>query len=327
MKKAFILSLLLLVSCTGPTARKTAPAGPQPQPPAPAVSDWDRKISSENFTAHGDRIGQASLETLAMGGPASAPKVADYLADPSPQVRAKAVEILAGFGKEAEPGLGRVHELCRDVNPATRQAAAKALALIAHPASKNHLKALLKDPHPAVRIWAHAATARLAGDCEDHFEEITDLLKSAPEAAEDAVGALELLRCPNDDAIDTLGKLLDTKEENSRIAAARALGACAEKAVGQVPKLAGLLEDSSLRLRLAALSALSRLGPHGAQAVPALTKMLKDSAPRLRELAAQALGQMGPAAREARPVLEQLASDPVDTVQAAARRALKQIGE
>lgn len=328
MRKLAWLAMALSCACSGMHAReKTEPRqAAQPAPP-PVASEWDQRISSEKFDTHGDRIGQASLETLAMGGPASSPKIADYLADPSPQVRAKAIEILAGFGRQAEPGLGRVHELSRDTNPTVRAAALKALALVAHPASKGAIEARLKDTDAAARIWAHAGLAKLEGDCQEHLEEIAELLgKGASPVPEEAAEAIMLLKCADEDAVQQLGKYLLGGDEATRVAAVRALGACGTPAAAQVGNMAALLEDKSLGVRLATLAALGALGPNGAGAVTALEKLLDDPAPRLRELAAITLGQIGPAASAARAGLKKLENDPVDTVQAAAKRALKQIG-
>ncbi|RME28113.1 MAG: HEAT repeat domain-containing protein, partial [Deltaproteobacteria bacterium] len=156
-------------------------------------SDWDKKIGSIKIDSQADRVGAAAIDTLVMGGPASAPKIADYLADTSPMVREKAVKALASFGPKAEPALGRIARLCRDPDPGIRTSATKAAALIGHAAAKGILEKVQDDKAPSVRIWANAGLARMGDDCADRLEEIAELLGKSPRAAEEAAEAMAVV--------------------------------------------------------------------------------------------------------------------------------------
>lgn len=328
MKHAPGLSLLpaaMLLVC-GCSLFASKPDEPKPQPkPAHAqpVSDWDRKIGTAGgVDAHADRIGAASIDTLAMGGPASSPKIADYLADPSPKVRDKAIRTLAKFGQQAEPALPKICSLARNVKADIRAAALKALAYIGHPAAAECLDRASGDNSAPVRLWALTGLGRLGKDCQDNMESVAELLERAPD---DAAEALGLLKCPDHDVVEKLTKELGSGNERITAAAARAIGRIGPAAAAAVPRLMQAMESKSVRVRQAALLALARMGPKAAAAVPLLTQMLSDPAPRFRELAAHALGSIGPAAHSASAELEKLVLDPEATVQAAAKRALAEI--
>jgi HEAT repeat protein len=302
--------------------KKPPPEKPKTQP----VSDWDKRIGPTGIEAHGDRIGAASIDTLAMGGPASSPKIADYLADPSPIVRKKAVETLAKFGKDAEPALPKILEFLHNVDHNIRIAAAKCLAFIGHKAAIEPLERACKDTHPMVRIWAHAGLAKLEGDCEDHAEDVAELLKSGPPPVPGtAAEALGLMRCANEDVLEILIKYLGSGDEHVTSAAARSLGHFGPAASRAVPALMPLLEDKSWRVRQSALLSLARMGPKAAPAIPLLIEILKDPSPRFRELAAHTLGSIGPLAQSAVDPLKKLTLDQEATVQASAKRALAKI--
>jgi HEAT repeat protein len=290
-------------------------------------SAWDSKIGDTGSSSvHADRIAAAQIDTLAMGGPASSPKIADYLTDPSAEVRNKAVKILSKFGKKAEPALPKIFEFLRNVKPPIRAASAKSLAFIGHPAAKDHLKQATKDPEPRVRVWAHAGLARLTGDCQDHAEDVAKLLKEGQRPVpHEAAEALGKMNCANEDVIDTLVEALGAADEYVVVAAARALGSNGQKAAKAVPPLTQMLESKSFRLRQAALLALAKMGTKAAPAVGILVEMLKDPSPRFRELAAHTLGSIGPLASAAVDRLKKLTMDPEATVQAAAKRALAKI--
>jgi HEAT repeat protein len=292
----------------------------------PAGTDWDAKIGSTDVDTHANRIGAASIDTLAMGGPGTSPKVADFIADPSPQVRQKAVDTLAGWGKEAEPALGKLFEHLRNVDAGIRAAAAETLARMGSKKVGDGLQRARKDKSPEVKVWGHAGLSRIEGDCEDHLEEVAEILKSGsmqkPGAAAEAV---LLMNCSSEDAVADLIDALKGSDEPLRAAAARAIGNIGPKAAAAVPTLMGALGEKEWRIRQAALLALAKMGSRAAPAVTLLAEILKDPAPRFRELAAHALGEIGPAAKSAEGPLRKAAQDPEGTVQAAAKRALHKI--
>ena len=293
----------------------------QKKPPERGGSDWDARIGGGANVggSHADRIGAASIGTLAMGGPSTSPKVADFIADPSPQVRKKAVETLAKWGKEAEPALGRLFEHLRNTDAGIRAAAAEALARMGSKKAAGGLRRACKDKSPGVKVWGHAGLSKIEGDCEDHMEEVAEILESGdlqnPGAAAEA---MLLMNCASKDAIEDLIDALKGSDEPLRAAAARAIGNIGPKAAAAVPTLMGTLGEKGWRIRQAALLALAKMGAKAAPAVALLVEILKDPAPRFRTLAAHALGEIGPAAKSAEGPLKKAAMDPEGTVQAAA---------
>lgn len=325
---ALILGLILS-GCGLFAGKKEEKKVEKKKPPERGGSDWDARIGGGNKpgeVSHADRIGAASIGTLAMGGPSTSPKVADFIADPSLQVRQKAVETLVGWGKEAEPALPKLFDHLRNVDAGIRVAAAETLARMGLKKAEPGLERAEKDKSPEVKVWGHAGLAKIEGDCEDHMEDIADILKSGkmqkPGAAADA---MLLLNCASEDAIADLIDAFKSSDEKLRSAAARAIGNVGPKAAAAVPVLMGALGEKGWRIRQAALLALAKMGPKAAPAVALLAEILKDPAPRFRELAAHALGEIGPAAKSAEGPLKKAAKDPEGTVQAAAKRALHKI--
>lgn len=318
-------ALLVLPAGCGLFSDKKDDPPPKPAPKPQSGSVWDQRIGDTGPGAHSARIGAASINTLAMGGPATAPKVADHLTDPNAKVRDKAVEVLAGWGAEAEPAVPRILHHLRNVEPAIRSSAAEALARMGVPEAAGGLERACRDSDARVRAWAHAGLARMKGDCQEHMEQVAELLESgaAPGEAGEAMATMD---CVNKDVVGLLIRALGKNDDDIRVAAARAVGRIGPRAAAAVPALMGTLGDEkNFRLRYAALVALAGLGPKAAPAVPLLSRVLEDRAPRFRELAANALGAIGTAARPAVGRLQKLTTDPDGRVQAAARHALGRI--
>ncbi len=320
------ISMFLFFGCGLFSGKKPEQKAEKKEAQKPAGTDWDSKIGSPSVDTHANRIGAASISTLAMGGPSTSPKVADFIADPSPQVRRKAVETLVGWGQEAEPAIGKLYDHLRNQDAGIRAASAEVLARMGSKKVQKGLKHARKDKSPAVSVWGHAGLSRIAGDCEDHQEEVAEILKSGkmqnPGAAADA---MLLMNCASQDAVEDLTEALKAGDEPLQAAAARAIGNIGPQAAAAVPALIGALGEKDWRVRQAALLALAKMGPRAAAAVTLLVEILKDPAPRFRELAAHALGEIGPAARSAEGALQKAAKDPEGTVQAAAKRALHKI--
>ncbi len=320
-----LLACLIMMIGMGGCAGSEGKADQKANDP-PVSSVWDQRIGTAGVGVHAARIGAASIDTLVLGGPASSPKIADHLADPSAEVRAKAVKALAKFGKKAEPALPKIIGFLRQQDPAIRAAAAQALALIAHPAGRDALNSARRDNSAAVRVWAHAGLEKVEGDCEDHQEEIAELLASGKLAKPmEAAQAIRSMPCAGEDAIKELIEALAGNNESITAAAASALGSMGAKAESAVPALLKGLDRDSFRVRQSCLLALSKMGAKAAPAVPRLIEILADRAPRFRELAAHALGEIGPAAARAEGVLQKATRDQEAPVQAAAKRALAKI--
>jgi len=319
-------------------SKPAEPARPASQQAGP-TSDWGARIGGSAYQvdqgamaeagveSHADRIGAGQIDQLKMAGPSSAPKIAAFLADPSPAVRAKAVEVLTGFGPEAETGLAEVAKILSDVKPELRLAAAQALAGIRSPKAAGVMERALGDPSPAVQVWARAGLVRIGGDCATHQAAAARILHSGLGLTPiEAARAMVYMPCAAPAAIDLLIEATTAKDENTRAAAARALGQIGPTAARAVPALIGLLaEKAAVKVRLAALLALARMGPAAAPAVEKLIPFLADPAPRFRELAAHALGAIGPSARAAVGPLRKATRDTEATVQVAAKRALAEI--
>jgi HEAT repeat protein len=237
-------------------------------------------------------------------------------------VRAKAIEVLVKFGKDAEPALPKMHEVLRNVDPKLRIGAARAIVGVGSKKSVPGLESALKDKHPAVLAWAHAGLATLQGECPEHLRETAQILRDAPaEAASDIADAFERMRCKDPEVVPVLMEAL-SGEEQVKAAAARSLGAQGPAAAPAVPALIGALRDKSFLVRKAVLVAIPGIGSAAVGAVPAILPLLEDQAPRFRELAARALEGIGPGATQAIPALKKAALDSEPGVQAAAKRAL-----
>ncbi len=287
-------------------------------------------MKNSGYSAHADRIAIGQMESQAREGPSAAPQIARFLADASPKVQARALEILSDFGPKAEPALGRIIPMSRDIKPGIRLAAVQCMAKMGSPKAADALEQRLKDPAPAVQVWALAGLNKLdADDCTDRLEDLVSILvKHTGPTAEQAAEASKLFNCCNKDVVDDLRQALAGGDERVRASAARALGYRGAAAKAALPALIKAISDpKAFRVKQAALLALAKFGPSAAPAIDKLIKLLKDPAPRFRELAAHVLGQIGPAASAAVGPLKKASIDEQATVQAAAKRALAAIGE
>ena len=117
---------------------------------------------------------------------------------------------------------------------------------------------------------------------------------------------------------------LDSSEASERASAARSLGSRKEYALAAVPKLIELLQTDENDVRVAAAEALGDIGPKGAKtAVPALMKSAKeDKWPKVRSASLSALGEMREAGKPAIPLLREALKDPDGFIAQAARNAL-----
>ncbi len=287
----------------------------------------DSSTTGENrYGGHSDSIGRGQIEQLSMAGPSSAPKIAVFLADPSPGVRQKAVEVLGKFGKEGSAALPRILKTLTCNNPQLRLSAAHTLALMKIPQSEDYLERATDDPSLAVRAWAHAGLVGLGQDCEDHQQDAAKILSASPGTSPmEAMGALMLMKCASKDAVESLVDALGSPHESIRSAAARALGNMGPPAKASVPKLGQLLKEKSFRVRLSALLALGHMGEYGLGALDGLLACLADPSPKFRQLAAFAIGQIGPKASGAKDALQKATHDSEATVVAAAKKALARI--
>jgi HEAT repeat protein len=120
-----------------------------------------------------------------------------------------------------------------------------------------------------------------------------------------ACWALADLHCKDPAVVSALIAALKDDLEDTRSAAARALGYSAMAEA--VPALVEALQDP--RLRSTAIEALGRLGAYASTALPSLREHLRDAEPWTRLLAAWSLARINPALRDPLPVLEKALHD------------------
>jgi len=99
-------------------------------------------------------------------------------------------------------------------------------------------------------------------------------------------------------AVDALRVALRDSDENTRGAAAVALGWIGAPAAPAAGDLGKLLSDPSVDVRSSAAVALGRIGPQAKPAVAALTQAVKDREESVRLAAVAALGKIGPSVRQ-----------------------------
>ena len=289
--------------------------------------DWGKMIGESGGGNPSARIGVASIDSLAMEGAAASPKISEFLGDPSLEVRRKAVDALAKFGKDASPALPKMAQFATSSNPEIRATAVQALAQVGAAEARGVLSEAKKDSHSQVRVWAHVGLVKLGDDCQDHMEDVAELLASGKLSLPlDGAQALEIMACPNEEVIETLLGAARKGDDKVRSAAIRAVGALGNRAVDAVALLlTETLSDKNGMIRQETLLALTKMGAKALPVLEALIKALRDPLPRHRELAAVSLGNIGPQAKSAVPPLRKALTDPEVSVQAAAKRAMMSI--
>lgn len=199
------------------------------------------------------RLRVKEVELLGVEGRKRAGKVAEYLGDEAPEVRAAAVRAIGGLGaKEQAP---RIAALLKDGSSAVR---GEALFLLGSWGSKEYASdfaGLLQDPNGAVRR-----------------------------------GALEALAgWGQRDVAPQIAKLLEDPYAQSRAEAAAALGALGAREFA--PGVARLLQDPHASVRRSAAIAIGRFGAR--EFTVRLEKLLGDPDPDLRLSAARSIGELG----------------------------------
>lgn len=185
-------------------------------------------------------------------------------------------EALARIGADAVPGLVGVLKN-KSNQPAVRLQAAKALAKMGRKAkaAMPALKAASKDDVLAVAVESACGYVRAGGDIAD--------------------------------AMPAVRRGLQDKSPLVIWISTRAVSRLGSQARPAIPDLLPLLKHEESEVRIGAMHALSVMGPAARKAVPAMAERLKSGDARECFQAASALQQMGPAAKDALPVLiEQL---------------------
>ena len=198
------------------------------------------------------------------------------LSNSSPEVRARAAQVLVHFGSQAVPVLTRN---LKDAEAAVRWASAIARGQIGL-AAKDAVPALthaLGDPEAMVRAGAEYALGRI--DPEPPYEGRT--------------------------FAEWQGDLRDPSPEVRK----RAVQTLAHFGSRGVALLTQTLRDADANIRWAAAGALGQIGPTAKDAVPALVEALGDTEATVRAGAEYALGQIDPVALEQRERTAKRAAD------------------
>jgi len=202
-------------------------------------------------------------------------------------------------------------EALEDVDDATREEAAKALADLGDPNTLDDLLTALEDDFWAVRVQIGWGFAKIGG--ERAIDGLIVLFNdSMMEVQAEAVLAMASI------GVGTVPKLITClKDERWRVReqAAKSLGLLKDSQAVQGLILAGRDRDGAVKS--AAAEALGRIGD--SKAVPALVKLFKDTSKIVRETAGTALLYIG---EESIPALIETLKDPHFVVRCHGVRAL-----
>jgi HEAT repeat protein len=125
-----------------------------------------------------------------------------------------------------------------------------------------------------------------------------------------------------------LARQLKSRDEGTRLRAAKTLGGLETAAAAAVPDLTAALGDSDADVRRAAIAALRRIQPTAKptkELVNAIAVDLKDADEVVRLATVKALGKLGRDAADAGPLLQPLLADPDRDVRRAAGEAIARI--
>jgi HEAT repeat protein len=235
---------------------------------------------------------------------------------PHPALRREPGILRAGtrFGEERCTMADQVEDLLEaldDVDDATREEAAKALAALADPSTLESLLRACEDEFWSVRAHAAWGVAKIGGP--KAIEALIALFNDPiMEVRNEAVDAMAHLGRP---AADRLIACLKDERWRVREHAAKACGLIKEARA--VDGLIVACRDRDGAVKSAAAEALGRIAD--AKAVPALIKLFKDSSKTVRETAGTALVAIGTPSVD--PLIQSL-KDPDFVVRCHAARAL-----
>jgi len=279
--------------------------------------------------------------------------VLDGLADPDPQIRANAVEVVATT--KQTKFLPRVQKLLTDEAIPVRFLAIMTMGDLQYTQVSNEVGQALNDPNPNIKMAAayammkfgdpkfykvfrdqvtsedqtvRANAALLLGktDQKDAIRFLYWVLQRPDSADKVVLQALEAIAMHHDERIyPKLWSRLISAYADDRLLGIRAMGALGTEQAKNA--ITTMLDDNILEVRLAAAEALGRLGEPVGQAKVAeafdknlLADLDQESQHRVKVLAALAIGEIGsgPLTRH----LPQLLRDPSVPVRLAAAKAV-----
>ena len=228
------------------------------------------------------RIRVAILPAIRAAG--AAPAVRGLLADPDPEVRARACETLARLGDVVS--VSSLFDALGDHSPRVAHAATSAIQSLGTVETVPRALVALAGPRLDVRRHALRILAYLGP--REAFQPVLAAIRDGADArsCELAVGALAAI---DDPRVDTeLARLARDPRDEIRAAVMRA--AAARSAPALVPVLEAALADDSAWVRYYACQGIGRMTPAGA--IPAVTARLADPAPHVRIAAIEALAHL-----------------------------------
>jgi HEAT repeat protein len=202
-------------------------------------------------------------------------------------------------------------EALEDVDDASREEAAKALAELADPGTLDALLRACEDEFWSVRSHAAWGIARIGGPLavEGLLVRFNDPIMEVRDEAVSAMASLGAV------TVDRLISALKDERWRVREHAAKACGLIKDPRM--VPPLVAALRERDGAVKSAAAEALGRIAD--AQAVPVLLKLFQDSSKTVRETAGTALVAIG---MPSVPALVEALKDPDFVVRCHAARAL-----
>lgn len=208
-----------------------------------------------------------------------------------------------------------------------QELAAESLALIGPPAAVA-IPALLRaaeDPQDGIRRKATTALGAMGADAEIAVPALMRVMVlDESEAVRDAAAAS--LAAVGRAAVPGLSHLLEDRETDIRLRAARALGQIGAMAKPAIPQLKGCTADESGFVRLAAWEAIRLIEGRGEETAAGLAELLTSRERQVRIGAARLLIELGPDASPAVPRLKGLQSHPRYDVRLAVEKVLEGLG-
>jgi HEAT repeat protein len=258
-----------------------------------------------------------------------APDGLKALKHPNPQIRYNAIDLLIRLGKNAKFAAPHLRDLLKDPHPSVRIKAAEALWKIEQPAPGPLLTVLTeaaKEEEEGFRTAALAVLTEMGEKAKPALPTVKKGLKDKAFAVKlQAIRAAGAMGPAAKSAVpELLNIILDDDTGFLEAQVALALGKIGSAAV---PSLCAALSNESAKVRRGSAFALGLIGPKAYEAVPDLTKALKDDEPLVRALSAESLGKIGQEAEPATPALTKALKDDDADVRINSAVALWRIGK
>lgn len=259
---AFSFVLLLVLGCEQTAQpRSAAPPSPPAFAPIPPAAAGDLQAQARQI-------------------------IADGLADPTPQIRANAIEVVATT-REVRL-MPRVHRLLTDEVIPVRFAAILAVGDMEYTLARNDIVGLLSDPNPNIKVAASYAISRLGNP--EYYKVLCNSLASKDQTVR-ANAALLVGKSGREEGIRFLYWTLQRSDSTDKVAlqAVESIAMLKDRRI--YPKLWTRLISAYADDRVLGISAMGALGNEEARS--ALITMLDDPVPEVRLAAAEQLGRLG----------------------------------